>query len=70
MTIKKSNGFLHLQNVLIVDPLSGVVQVEIWKDRETGGVFGINTPFLEAENGCYFNPFTGEKQVLDVEDMT
>ena len=66
----KNPNRVYIKEVTVIDPDSGgEVEIEIWKDMETGGMFGVDESFLEAENGCIYNPFSGEKQVLDVNDI-
>lgn len=39
---------VFIKKVLVIDPDSkGEVEVEIWKDPVTGGIFGIDASFLE-----------------------
>lgn len=56
--------FIFIDDVGFKDPeTGGDVHIEVWKDTETGGIFGIDSSFLEQVSEHY-NPFTGEVQDL------
>ena len=66
MSNRKLNG-VFIKEVTVIDPDSNApVELEIWKDQETGGIFGVDSSFLEAESGYHYNPFSGEEQVLSL----
>lgn len=62
---------IHIETILVKDPnTGGDVNLSIYKDIESGGIFGIDTSFLEAndideddpiEVG---NPFITDNEIL------
>ena len=63
------NKPIYIKDIIVIDPdTGGDVVVELWKDVESGAIFGIDESFLEAENGVYINPFSGYEGILDVAD--
>lgn len=70
MNRKENPDVTFVKTVTTYDPdFKGEVTVELWKCNQTGGIFGVDESFLEAENGTCYNPFTGEEITLDVDDM-
>jgi hypothetical protein len=58
----KDGKYTFIAEVDEQDPDSGdPVHVEIWKDNSTGGVFAIDSSFLEQVDHFY-NPFNGEME--------
>lgn len=42
---------IFIQEITVIDPeTKGDVQVEMWKDPVSGGIFGIDSSFLESED--------------------
>lgn len=70
MPINNSNG-VYIKDITVIDPDTlNEVDLEIWKDNETGGMFGVDISFLDHSDGEYYSPFTGEMQLLDEADIT
>jgi hypothetical protein len=56
--------FTFVKEVTVRDPETGSdVEVEIWKDNNTDGMFGIDSSYLD-QIGEHYNPFTGTRQEL------
>jgi hypothetical protein len=55
---------IFIQEITVVDPDSkGAVEVEIWKDPVTGGIFGIDASFLDhTDRKFVVSPF--DKKVV------
>lgn len=51
------------ENTVIDPDTDDAVPIEIWKDNVSGGIFGIESPFLD-QVGRHHNPYTGELQDL------
>ena len=65
-----NNKHIYIKDITVTDPdTGGDVIVELWKDVESGGIFGIDESFLDAESGVCFNPFSGDEDILDVDDL-
>lgn len=61
----KDGKYTFVSEVSEQDPDSGgVVHVELWKDNNSGGIFGVDSSFLEQVDEFY-NPFNGEKECTD-----
>ena len=43
--------------------------VELWCDDANGYIFGIEEDFLEHNDGIVYNPHTGDREILDAEDI-
>ena len=58
---------IFVKTVTVKDPdTSGSVEIGIYKDEESGGMFGVDASFLEGTEEPVYNPFTGE-QIEDEE---
>ena len=61
----KDGKYTYVEEHCVVDPDSGGdVHVEIWKDNNSGGMFAVDSAFLEQVDEFY-NPFNGEYQLTD-----
>lgn len=61
--------FKFIDEVTVNDPDTGEpTPIEIWKDCQTNGLFGIDATYLD-QVGTHYNPFTGEKQDLPEPDV-
>jgi len=62
MVTKVSAKFIR--EIEVKDPdTGGVVEVELWKDSESGGIFGIDSSFLDQVRDEILSPFN-QKTVL------
>lgn len=61
----KDGKYTFISEVSEQDPDSGdPVHIELWKDNNSGAVFGIDSSFLEQVDHFY-NPINGEYQETD-----
>lgn len=53
------NKGIYIRQITVTDPdTGGDVIVEIYKDPETGGIFGLDSSYIEDSSGEVINPFT------------
>lgn len=66
----RNPNVVYIDELCVTDPDSGDdVHVEVWKCMDSGGIFAIDSSFLE-QVGEYSNPFTSELQVMPETDGT
>jgi hypothetical protein len=62
--VENPEFFTFVEEICVTDPETKLpVHVEIWRDNNSGGMFGIDSSFLE-QVGKHYNPFSGEEQDL------
>lgn len=60
--------YIVIQTTTVIDPeTKNPVDIEVLKDIQTGGIFAIDSSFLEQIEDFY-NPFTGEEE-KDLEEI-
>ncbi len=69
MTILKAK---FITEVSVVDPDSkGEVHLEIWKDPESGGIFAIDSSYLDQVTDRVLSPFNkGVTLILDADQFS
>ena len=56
---------IFIKEISVIDPDTGNdIEVEIWKDPESGGIFGIDSSFLELVNEEIPSPFNFGTSIL------
>ena len=54
-----------LKEICVIDPdTNDPVHLEVWKDNNSGGVFAIDSNFLDQVD-AFYNPFNGECEKVD-----
>jgi hypothetical protein len=54
--------YTFITTVEVIDPTSGgLVELELWKDNESGGIMGVDSSFLDSIDHFY-NPFNGQRE--------
>lgn len=57
--------YTYIREIIINDG-ENPVDIEIWKDNESGGIFAIDSSFLD-QNVILYNPFNGQIENIDQE---
>ena len=58
--------YTYVAEVFVTDPDSEEeICVEIWKDNDSGGMFGLESSFTEQCDNFY-NPFNGDEEEIRV----
>ena len=66
MATKKLKKVIFIQEVTVTDPDSHLpVEVSIYKDVDSGGLFGVDSSFLETEEPVYIPFEKGEEADID-----
>lgn len=54
----------YVRDVSVTDPDSGlVVDLEVWKDPESGGMFAIDASFVDQVNEVVVSPFNSQRRL-------
>jgi len=58
--------YKFIKEVYVEDPdTNAPIHIEIWKDTDSGGIFGMDSSFLEQVDEFY-NPFNGKCEGVDI----
>ena len=59
-----NHKYTYIHELCVHDPdTDEPVHIEVWKDNNSGGMFAIDSSFLEQVDDFY-NPFNGEKESI------
>lgn len=56
---------IFVTEISVIDPISNLpVEIEIWKDPISGGLFGIDTSFLDQVSEGIVSPFAVDEDIV------
>jgi hypothetical protein len=62
------NGAKYIEEVMVKDPDTGaMIEIEIWK-HPSGGMFGVDSAYLDQVTDYVYDPFGGLKIKINYDD--